>query len=230
VGVRAWGNQIVVENCHIENATTAIEFGVDGSTAAGGIQFVSSGAIISCGFEQCQTGIDLVAGCTSIFIQGPYGQFYLNKTVGNVPNTDALYGIRMRDGACACCLITGVNFAGGVAVGSNALMYVGKGNPGANNVIACTRVTAGAGGATWSLPVGGGADAAGTVTLISCDALAAWNFADLPSGANRITGMQFDIFDSPTAASGNFAANVTTGGGTNNVRVRWDGSNWKICG
>jgi hypothetical protein len=61
------------------------------------------------------------------------------------------------------------------------------------------------------------------------------HFSDLPgqSGVPQdgpYESQEYDIIDSPTAASGNFAANVTTGGGSNHVRLRYNGTNWKIIG
>lgn len=61
-------------------------------------------------------------------------------------------------------------------------------------------------------------------------------FAHLP-GQSGVTqegpfeGQEYDITDSPTAATGNWNATVTVGGGTNHVKVRWDGvSNWRVSG
>jgi hypothetical protein len=61
------------------------------------------------------------------------------------------------------------------------------------------------------------------------------NFADLPGGASGsvqpgpFEGQEYDIIDSTNAASGNFAS-ITSGGGANHVKVRYDGSNWRISG
>jgi len=65
--------------------------------------------------------------------------------------------------------------------------------------------------------------------------LAKMVFADLPgqSGVYQpgpFEGQEYLIIDSPTAASGNFAATVGSGGGSNHVKVRYDGSAWKISG
>ena len=67
----------------------------------------------------------------------------------------------------------------------------------------------------------------------------AMKFGDLPGQFSDpshlyqdgpLESQEYDIIDSPRAASGNFAANVTVGGGTNHVKVRYDGTNWKISG
>jgi hypothetical protein len=61
------------------------------------------------------------------------------------------------------------------------------------------------------------------------------NYADLPGGASGAVqpgpteGQEYDIIDSNTAASGNFGSTLS-GGGTNHVKVRYDGSNWRISG
>jgi hypothetical protein len=65
--------------------------------------------------------------------------------------------------------------------------------------------------------------------------LAKMVFADLPgqSGVYQpgpFEGQEYLITDSPTAASGNFAATVGSGGGSNHVKVRYDGSAWTISG
>jgi len=61
-------------------------------------------------------------------------------------------------------------------------------------------------------------------------------FADLPGQAGvfqdgPFVGQEFDILDSPLANFTHFASRVVTGGGTNKVRLRWDGtSSWIITG
>lgn len=62
-------------------------------------------------------------------------------------------------------------------------------------------------------------------------------FNDLPGQGNTIQdgpleGQEYDIVDSPTAAAGNFAVAVTTGGGSNHVKLRYSASAsaWTICG
>ena len=61
------------------------------------------------------------------------------------------------------------------------------------------------------------------------------NYNDLPGGASAavqpgpIEGQEFDIIDSNTAASNNFASTLS-GGGSNHVKVRYDGSHWRISG
>jgi hypothetical protein len=52
-------------------------------------------------------------------------------------------------------------------------------------------------------------------------------FAQLPqSGTGAVEGMEYSITDSPTPAG----AVITSGGGTNHVKVRWNGSSWRIMG
>src|SRR5262249_22415891 len=60
-------------------------------------------------------------------------------------------------------------------------------------------------------------------------------FQDLPGQAGVFQpgpyeGQKFNIKDSPTAASGNFATAVNTGGGGNHVKLRRDNSSWRISG
>ena len=52
-------------------------------------------------------------------------------------------------------------------------------------------------------------------------------FATLPASPGD--GERHFITDSPTAASGNYAANVTTGGGANHVWLYWDAGQGKWC-
>jgi Pectate lyase superfamily protein len=63
----------------------------------------------------------------------------------------------------------------------------------------------------------------------------AMHFADLPGQSGVFQDgpfetQEYNIVDSPVAALGNFAANVTAGGGSNRVKVRWDGKHWKMSG
>ncbi len=53
-------------------------------------------------------------------------------------------------------------------------------------------------------------------------------FAALPAPQTALTGLRETITDCLVAASGNFAANVTVGGGGNTVPLWCDGTNWKI--
>ena len=67
-----------------------------------------------------------------------------------------------------------------------------------------------------------GLTAAGPVRTVGA------TFSSLPAPGTAGNGARAFITDSPTAASGNFAAAVTTGGGSNGVPVYSDGSNWRI--
>jgi hypothetical protein len=67
-----------------------------------------------------------------------------------------------------------------------------------------------------------------TTTTLVPNPIGKLTFAALP--ASPMEGMEFDISDSPTAASGNFGAPVTRGGGSNHVKLRRDASGWKISG
>jgi hypothetical protein len=64
-------------------------------------------------------------------------------------------------------------------------------------------------------------------------------YAQLPqSSTGAVEGMEYNITDSPIPAysgappsgASNCGAAITSGGGTNHVKVRWNGSNWRIMG
>lgn len=45
-----------------------------------------------------------------------------------------------------------------------------------------------------------------------------------------IEGQEYSIIDSSVTSSGNFAAVISSGGGGNHAKLRYDGSNWRISG
>jgi hypothetical protein len=77
-------------------------------------------------------------------------------------------------------------------------------------------------GFDWDLPAN-----AYTATWLNCNISPTWTYSQLPTGGNALEGDKFTITDSTTATWG---ANVTTGGGSTRVLVRWNGSNWTVVG
>lgn len=79
-----------------------------------------------------------------------------------------------------------------------------------------------------SLQVGSTAPVAGAITSSGPIRTVGTTFASLPAPATVGNGARAFITDSPTAASGNFATAVTTGGGSNGVPLYSDGGSWRI--
>jgi hypothetical protein len=70
-------------------------------------------------------------------------------------------------------------------------------------------------------------------TLVPASAITR-TYAQLPQSATgAVEGMEYSITDSPIPAysgTSNCGAVITSGGGTNHIKVRWNGSNWIIMG
>ena len=71
---------------------------------------------------------------------------------------------------------------------------------------------------------------------INCGSIAPiFTFANLPGASDRLEGDEYDISDG-RRASDNGAITTSdwgvtaTGGGSSRVRVRFNGTNWTVCG
>jgi Pectate lyase superfamily protein len=151
------------------------------------------------------------------------------------------YGIRCRK--VYDTVIMGVDFQEASSIANVDLEYDGAADHRNNTMVACS---AGSHGfklptttpknlSAWKFIATGKplmVDFPPTTATVVPNPVGKLTFAGLP--AAPMEGMEFDISDSPVAATAaNFGANVTTGGGTGasaHVKVRYDGTNWKISG
>lgn len=96
-----------------------------------------------------------------------------------------------------------------------------------NSFIGCMASNSGA-GVAWHMPD----NAPGVRFINSNNPSPLVTFLTLPVTTgdwyHPVIGDEYLVSDSPTAASGHFYTVVATGGSSNNVKLRWDGSAWRI--
>lgn len=196
---------------------------------------VSSQTITTIGNDAGASGFVLQGGSmeglvNGIMLAGTCSGFYIGSigALGHV-NSGPTNSIATQYG-----MIVGPNVSNGVFQGTGIIGDLTK-------VAACKVYTAAArtnvlflsstfdkhtgGGGTgfdWDLPTN-----AYTASWLNCNVSPTWTYAQLPTGGNVLEGDQFTITDSTTSTWG---ANVTTGGGSTRVLVRWNGSNWTVVG
>lgn len=128
----------------------------------------------------------------------------------NAPAGTSIDGIRLH--GCSFTLFTGLSLAGGFTNSA-----IGIDNDWALTFIGCQ--TSNANGARWQFPA-----SRGGIGCMQCDNPSlAFPYAMLP--AVGLEGSEFDITDCSTATWGATAA----GGGSNHVRVRYNGTRWTVC-
>ena len=148
------------------------------------------------------------------------GHDLTNAGVQTPSSQGTQYGIRIaadcaRSGVIYCCVFGSWADVAGISI-ANASSR-------ANLVISnVTSQNTGGTGSAWVLPTN-----AYTALIQNCNVQPLWTYSQLPSANNALEGDEFDITDSTTATWG---ANVTTGGGSNRVRVRYNGRNWTVVG
>lgn len=176
----------------------------------------AEGLIAGASFESCSTAIDFMQG-SGVTIQNVHILAFNGATPGG---GNPSYGIRIRAGKSTFSTFIGVNIGGVYAQGG--MFIADDGSADFNTFINCQASSTGV-GPGWSMPTH-----ASVATFINSNNPAPiYTFANLPSSPTESDA--YMISDSPIAASGNFAANVTVGGGSNQVLVRWNGSHWTIA-
>lgn len=218
IGVLIYGKGFHMAGNRIERCNTAIRAGLDSgdnNVGASGFSLVSG----TC--EGNWTAIDLAGLCQG-FVVGPYADLgHDSSNAGVTPGIQGTqYGLRIR----ADCAQAGVvNTYGSGNYHDVACIAIENASARTNIVIeSCTATQSGGSGVPWVVPTN-----AQTALFINNNVQPIWTFAQLPTGVNRLEGDEFDISDSPTATWG---ANVTIGGGSNRVSIRFNGTNWTVVG
>jgi Pectate lyase superfamily protein len=211
VGIQACNAGLVVSGCAIETTNTAIVLGKDRN---GSLSQVSGFNVVGCQTERCNTALYL-ASCAGGLVAGNV----FTGTVGVDGTAPTVYGIYIM-GAQA------VHFTGNV-ISSQATsggVYLADPNLSGGNVTFDSCIST-----SWVMPTTNLA----MVSFRNCNnPSAALRFRDLPGqpgyGAppNSIEGMEFDITDGSTATWGA----TVSGGGSNHVKVRYNGSAWTVIG
>jgi hypothetical protein len=216
-GVRAYGAGLHCAGNRQERNDTAWLLGLD----SGGNNVGLSGfSITSSTFEGNSTGIDLAGTCNGFYIGSHLMMGHDSSNAGVTPGIKGTqYGIRVR----ADCGQNGV--ISGISIGSwHEVACVAIASGAARNNLVVRNISAtvtGGGGVSWSPPGN-----AYTALFENCNTYPIWTYSQLPTGGNVLEGDEFDIGDSNTATWGAIGA----GGGSNHVRVRYNGTNWTVMG
>jgi hypothetical protein len=214
VALQAWNCGLQVLGNRFEVNNTGMVLGMDNTGAANQISgvFISGNST-----ERNNIGINIVsaAGCT---IVGNTITGTVNPTGGSIQ-----YGLIAK------------NLSGSVIAGNTVSTYASVAGI---DVSSCSAsdvafvgnlVNIGSGtGVAWNMPA---AAYKWAFSFTSCNnPSAAFPFSSLPgqpgTGTAPVEGMQYDITDSITGTWGTIAA----GGGSNHVRLRYNGINWTVVG
>jgi hypothetical protein len=213
-GIVAYGSGFSINGCRLEDCNTAIGFGKD---SGGTARTTSAFSIIGTEFEANLTNIDFLAPCSGFHISG--GGIGHDGSAGYLQNATSVYGVNMRAGNAQAGFFEGCNFGGPL---TTAAFAIGNASSRANVVFSgCSGSQLGSTGVGWILPTN-----SYTAFFDNCNTQPIWTFAQLPTGGNGFEGDEFNISDSNTATWGATA----TGGGSNHVLVRYNGSNWTVVG
>lgn len=217
IAVVAYGDGLYAAGNRSERCNTSWQFGLDSGDNNVGLRGLT---LTACSAEGCWTAYDfagLVQGFT--LSCGHFG--HPADNAGVVPNIQASqYGIRIRADCARAGLIQSCSVSG---VADQASFAIENATSRADVVVREVNATqTGGGGVSWLLPTN-----AYTAKFYNTNIGPVWTYAQLPTGSDVLEGDEFTISDSTTATWG---ANVTTGGGSNRVRVRHNGTNWTVVG
>lgn len=215
IAVLAYGNGFHMAGQRIEDCNTAYQLGLDSA----GNNVGMSGFSLNGSTEGNLICIDMAGTCTGGFI-GPIGMSGHEFTSGVGGGGDSQHGLLLRADCAQGCVFFNLTPNSWFEV---AGIEIEDATSRANNVfIACNpAIVGGAPGVPWILPTN-----AYTARLFQCNVNPVWAYSELPSGGDVLEGDEFDIDDSNTATWGATAA----GGGSDNVSVRWNGSNYTVVG
>lgn len=218
VAVRAYGSGLHCSGNRTERNNTAWFLGKDSGGNAVGL----SGFSVESGTAEGNwTVFDLVGPCNGFFIGSHTMQGHAADNAGVIPDIQgSQYGIRIRADCAQNGVISGLNWGN---FADQAGIAIENATSRANFVMDCvTSSVSGGTGVNWILPTN-----AYTAFLKNCNEKQLWTFSQLPTGGNLLEGDEFDITDANTTTWG---ANVTSGGGSSRIRVRYNGTNLTVMG
>jgi hypothetical protein len=218
VAVRLYGGGFCMSGNRIERCNTAYLLGLD----SGGNNLGLSGFSLTSGSTEGNwTAIDFGGICTGFLISSIGMLGHDKSNAGMVPNLqDSQYGIIVRANNAQAGVFSGLTGSQWFDV---ACFEIDVASSRANLLFVGCNGSAGAGsGVAWITP-----NNAYTAQFQNCNVQPIWTYSALPTGGNVLEGDEFNISDSTTAAWG---ANVTTGGGSHRVRIRYNGTNWTVMG
>lgn len=226
IGVRLYGGGIAMTGTRFEHVNTGILLGLDSAGTDRGLK----GFIYNAGtMEGCVTFIDF-SGTVTGFSIGPLNQTGHDATNTGTPTgvNPSKYGIYIHaDKAYAGEIVavgpgSFINIAGIYVEDYTTRAFVTFSN--------CNSTVGGGAGIEWRIPT-----ATSGFKFIECNIDSSTNapngtryaFSGLPGSSDRLEGDEYDLYDANTTTIGN---NVTAGGSTGRVRVRWNSTNWVCVG
>jgi hypothetical protein len=218
VAVTAYGAGLDIAGGRSERCDTSFLLGVDSGGNAVGLSGFSIGSTST---EGCWIAYDMAGPCSG-FMMNVGGFSHDAGNSGATPDIQGgQYGLIIR----ADCARGGVISTGFSGPYDFAGVKIENATERADVVFRqANSINSGGppGSLNWDFPTN-----AYTAQFINCNERPNWIYSQLPTGDNVREGDEFNITDSTTSTWG---ANVTVGGGGNDVLVRWNGSNWTVVG
>jgi hypothetical protein len=221
-----YGRGIKVNGSRCERCNTALMLGVDSVGTNQGLYGVT---IVGHEMEGLGTFIDF-AGTVDGFHIGPLGctgHDQSNSGLGG-HEINSQYGVRIRPNTAYNGTFTSVSTSQFIDVASVYIEDYAAPKRSGITFINCAPSFGAGGGVRWRIP----ANSAWPRFINSnCDSSTnapygtRYSYAGLPTGGDCFEGDEFDIYDANTST---IDATVASGGGSNRIHVRWNGSNW-IC-
>jgi hypothetical protein len=230
----ATGNQGVMSNCDIDGFDNGI-------CSIGPGNYILGGIIKNCNYG-VRTGTDGLGHGQNMAMVIRGTQFINNNIAGfnvsgqgvfsniTVIGNGGQYGIYTAGGGASelctfiSCLVSGSFSVAAIILEDFPAQHAE--NASYNVFIGCNASNSGA-GVAWQMPL----NAPSAQFINSNNPAAQFAFTTLPdlsAGTAPEIGDEFLVSNSPTATSGNFATVVTVGGGSNHVKLRWNGTGWMI--
>jgi hypothetical protein len=214
-----------VLGCHFEVNTTGLWVGIGGDLTTPG---TAHGLLSNIAMEGNGIGIDIAGAWSGILSSISFhGE---TTSIGGVASQTSSYGLRCQDDKVTETLMQGLSTNGVFSVaGLSFGGTTGTRVNGMNLVQGINASIIGGGGVAVAFPTGISQSAAGW-QFIGGTHRPAWTFSNLPNSSNANDGDEFDITDGPSSPT--FGQQVTTGGGSTHVKVRWNSSTakWTVCG
>lgn len=215
--VRAYGSGLHIAGNRSERCNTSWLLGVDSGDNAVGL---SGFSLLACSTEGCWTAYDFAGPCSGFVMSGCGTFSHDSGNSGVVPGIQGgQYGIRIRADCAQGGVIQGVSLSGAF---DHAAFFIEDATSRTNLVIREANAAQSGGlGSTWSFPTN-----AYTARFVNNNENPAWTYSQRPTGGNVLEGDELDITDSNTAIWGATVA----GGGSNRIRMRYNGTNWTVVG
>jgi len=222
-----YGSGIALLANRCESSITAYKLGLDSAGTDRGLKGFS---LISEECEGVTTVVDIMGLTTGFTIDAGCLGHDSSNSGGQGHQSNSQYGIRIRANKAYYGEIVNSSPGGYMDVGGIYMEDYAATGLGKRSFITfsnCSPTVGGGAGVPWRIPT-----ASGWPQFVGCAGISAnvvapygtrYHFANLPSGGDLLEGDEFDIDD---GNSGTIGGNVTAGGGSNRVRVRWNSSNW----